>query len=67
MKALLVDFLVKNGFAHKIEQLNSFVGCVHPGKDHSPAFMICTNCNFVSEEEGIKATRDLLIKIGQTI
>ena len=46
-----LDFLVKNGFAHKIEQLNSFVGCVHPGKDHSPAFMICTNCNFVSEEE----------------
>ena len=50
-----LDFLVKNGFAHKIEQLNSFVGCVHPGKDHSPAFMICTNCNFVSEEEAINA------------
>ena len=50
-----LDFLVKNGFAHKIEQLNSFVGCVHPGKDHSPAFMICTNCNFVSEEEPINS------------
>ena len=50
-----LDFLVKNGFAHKIEQLNSFVGCVHPGKDHSPAFMICTNCNFVSEEEAINS------------
>ena len=50
-----LDFLVKNGFAHKIEQLNSFVGCVHLGKDHSPAFMICTNCNFVSEEEAINA------------
>ena len=50
-----LDFLVKNGFAHKIEQLNSFVGCVPPGKDHSPAFMICTNCNFVSEEEAINS------------
>ena len=50
-----LDFLVKNGFAHKIEQLNSFVGCVHPGKNHSPAFMICTNCNFVSEEEAINS------------
>ena len=50
-----LDFLVKNGFAHKIEQLNSVVGCVHPGKDHSPAFMICTNCNFVSEEEAINS------------
>ena len=48
-----LDFLVKNGFAHKIEQLNSFIGCMHPGKDHSPAFMICRNCDFVSEEEVI--------------
>jgi Fur family zinc uptake transcriptional regulator len=48
-----LDFLVKNGFAHKIEQLNSFIGCVHPGKDHSPAFMICRNCDFVGEEEAI--------------
>ena len=48
-----LDFLVKNGFAHKIEQLNSFIGCVHPGKDHSPAFMICRNCDFVAEEEAI--------------
>ena len=48
-----LDFLVQNGFAHKIEQLNSFIGCVHPGKDHSPAFMICRNCDTVSEEEAI--------------
>ena len=38
-----LDFLVQNGFAHKIEQLNSFIRCTHPGKDHSPAFMICSN------------------------
>ena len=48
-----LDFLAKNGFAHKIEQLNSFIGCVHPGKDHSPAFMICRNCDFAAEEEAI--------------
>ena len=46
-----LEFLVQNGFAHKIEQLNSFIGCMHPGKDHSPAFMICRNCESVSEEE----------------
>ena len=48
-----LDFLVQNGFAHKIEQLNSFIGCTHPGKDHSPAFMICRNCESVSEEEAL--------------
>ena len=48
-----LDFLVQNGFAHKIEQLNSFIGCTYPGKDHSPAFMICRNCDSVSEEEAL--------------
>ena len=48
-----LDFLVQNGFAHKIEQLNSFIGCTHPGKDHSPAFMICRNSDSVSEEEAL--------------
>ena len=48
-----LDFLVQNGFAHKIEQLNSFIGCMHPGRDHSPAFMICRNCDSVSEEEAL--------------
>ena len=48
-----LEFLVQNGFAHKIEQLNSFIGCMHPGKDHSPAFMICRKCDSVSEEEAL--------------
>ena len=48
-----LDFLVQNGFAHKIAQLNSFIGCTHPGKDHSPAFMICRNSDSVSEEEAL--------------
>ncbi len=48
-----LEFLVQNGFAHKIEQLNSFIGCMHPGNDHSPAFMICRTCDSVSEEEAL--------------
>ena len=48
-----LEFLVQNVFAHKIEQLNSFIGCMHPGKDHSPAFMICRKCDSVSEEEAL--------------
>ena len=56
-----LDFLVQNGFAHKIEQLNSFIGCTHPGKDHSPAFMICRKCDTVSEEEAL--TRDFSVSL----
>ena len=26
-----LDFLAEHGFVHKIERLNAFVACVHPG------------------------------------
>ena len=44
-----LDFLVAQGFAHRIERLNAFVACAHPGEDHSPAFLICRICNAVAE------------------
>ena len=44
-----LDFLVENGFVHKIERLNAFVACAHPGSSHSPAFMICRKCDAVAE------------------
>jgi hypothetical protein len=30
-----LDFLVAHGFAHKIERLNAFVACAHPGESHA--------------------------------
>lgn len=44
-----LDFLVSNGFAHKIEHLNAFAACVHPGHSHTPMFLICRACNSVAE------------------
>jgi Fur family transcriptional regulator, zinc uptake regulator len=44
-----LDFLVKNGLAHKIERLNAFAACAHPGRTHAPLFMICRACNAVAE------------------
>lgn len=44
-----LDFLAKHGFAHKIERLNAFIACTHPGSSHSPAFMICRLCDVVAE------------------
>ncbi len=46
-----LDFLVSHGFAHKIERLNAFIACAHPGADHSPAFMICRQCDTVAEAQ----------------
>lgn len=44
-----LDFLVSNGFAHKIERLNAFAACTHPGEHHAPAFLICKSCDNVVE------------------
>ncbi len=44
-----LDFLVKHGFAHKIERLNAFIACHHPGQSHAPAFLICRVCDAVAE------------------
>ena len=46
-----LDFLVTNGFAHRIERLNSFVACAHPGESHAPAFLICRVCDAVAEAQ----------------
>ena len=46
-----LGFLVEEGFAHRIERLNAFVACAHPGAAHDPAFLICRGCGGVAEAE----------------
>ena len=46
-----LDFLVTHGFAHRIERLNAFVACAHPGAHHAPVFLICRSCDSVAEAE----------------
>ncbi len=54
-----LDFLSEHGFVHKIERLNAFVACTHPGENHSPAFMICRLCDAVAETHSGPANGDL--------
>ena len=44
-----LEFLQENGFVHKIERLNAFIACAHPGEGHRPAFLICRECDTVAE------------------
>ncbi|MEO0823455.1 MAG: Fur family transcriptional regulator [Pseudomonadota bacterium] len=44
-----LDFLVAEGFAHKIQRLNAFLACSHPGQGHRPIFLICRVCRVVAE------------------
>ena len=69
-----LDFLVANGLAHKIERLNAFIACAHPGTRHSPAFMICRLCDSVAEAQSTptrgalgQAARDAGFRIERTV
>lgn len=46
-----LTFLVEQGFVHRIERLNAFIACAHPGAVHDPAFMICRGCGKVAEAQ----------------
>ena len=40
-----LDFLLENGFIHKLSSINAFVGCHHPGEAHQVPFLICDRCS----------------------
>lgn len=42
-------FLLEQGFIHRIESLNGFVICDHPGEWHQTLLMICDACGHVQE------------------
>lgn len=44
-----LEFLVENGFAHRVRRLNAFAACMSPGEMHAPAFFICSGCGAVAE------------------
>jgi Fur family zinc uptake transcriptional regulator len=44
-----LDFLVENGFAHRIERLGAYVACTGGEGGHPAAFMVCRLCRTVAE------------------
>ena len=55
----VLDFLITEGFVHKIKRMNAFVACTNPGNRHSPAFMICRKCKKVAEVQKDETMFDL--------
>lgn len=47
-----LDFLMANGFVHKLSSVNAFVACHHPSSaQHSVPFLICDRCHSAVELE----------------
>lgn len=44
-----LDFLSKQGLAHRIESLNAFIACGGGGEGHAAAFLICDCCGATRE------------------
>ena len=49
-----LDFLVEHGLAHRVQRLNAYVACLHPGQAHAPVFLICRDCGVVAEAPGAR-------------
>lgn len=54
-----LDFLVSHGFAHRVERLNAYIACTHPGGAHRPTFLICRKCESVAEAGARPVERSL--------
>lgn len=46
-----LDFLLEQGFIHRLASVNAFVSCHHPQVRHSVPFLICDNCQNALELE----------------
>ena len=46
-----LDFLLEQGFIHRLASINAFVGCHHPDARHSVPFLICDECHGAIELE----------------
>lgn len=44
-----LDFLLEQGFVHRLASINAFIPCCHPREGHQAAFLICQNCHSVQE------------------
>ena len=61
-----LEFLVDLGLVHRINRLNAFAACMHPGAAHNPAFLICRTCALVAEAPAVRVRAALEACAAQT-
>lgn len=55
-----LDFLLGNGFIHRLASINAFVACHHPSsRPHSVPFLICDQCHEAVELEDERVVESL--------
>jgi len=60
-----LEFLLEQGFIHKIESTNSYVICPHfEDPKHTSVMLICDNCGSVAESNG-QAVETAILKLAK--
>ncbi|MFC4728245.1 transcriptional repressor [Coralloluteibacterium thermophilus] len=55
-----LDFLLEQGFIHKLESVNAYLSCHHPSSaQHSAPFLICDRCLATVELEDVRIGQQL--------
>lgn len=44
-----LEFLLEQGFIHRLASINAYIPCCHPRAGHQAAFLICQTCHQVQE------------------
>ncbi len=59
-----LDFLLGQGFIHRLASINAFLACHHPKAGHVAPILICQSCESAQEleDESIAASLDLLAR-----
>ena len=60
-----LDFLIEHGMIHRIERMNAFVGCSHPGENHRGFFLICGECGNAEELESASLADTIAASAGR--
>lgn len=60
-----LDFLLENGFIHRIESLNAYIGCPHPEHTHQFQLLICEHCGTVIELDEPELSELVLTKVAK--
>jgi len=58
-----LDFLLKEGFIHKVESLNAFIACNQGHCNYECVLLICTQCHEVEEQTGSNMSKTVTTEL----
>ncbi len=61
-----LDFLLKEGFIHKVESLNAFIACNQGHCNYERMLLICTQCHEIEERTGNNMIKTVTTELQQS-